>query len=522
MKDTKPKKTKSSKIQGKKIKETKINLKFSKDRFSVDNCGFDIKFTVSKEERKWVTRIFKGEALIDAPIPSFSDPWITNSFRDKKIIKALLTGGFEEDKARELLRTIIIKLDENKEMWLKKSKPKAREEAIKIQKDLEEIKPYRKEALKILKGENPLEYIVTAISKRHKGDSHLLCALGLSLPILLVRGHGNRYITGPSEKGKSDACDEIGKILPKRIYEPLIGSSAKSKIYALLADPDALQNKIFYYDDTRNDDPEFRRLIRIIKDLEPGEVKFYETVLDLQYVRIKITGNCCVWESAVELPSDKQDYSRALICKVEESEEHIKEIDSKCRELEGEDTHNSLPEEYHVCKAIYFIVMERDVPGVVVPYWKKISGVTGGRANKLFMGLIKGHAILSCYQRGRTKANKVIANEEDFEVAKQIFLHFTPVKNLTEKEKQVLELLPSSDDPLMSDIDIQYISMVLDLSYSRASGILKGLEKKNFASFKQDSEKYRHKLWFKFKVEDRQIWLHEESKKESPGEKSGD
>jgi len=509
MKDTESKTTEPSEDHSE-ITGTKLNLTLVKDGFSVEIYGSDIKVTISNEGKKWVTRIYKGENILDVPIPSDSNPWISNDHRDKKIVAALIASGFSKGEAEQLLKKIIIKVDENKDRWLLKSCSEDLEEGLKIQKELEEIKPYREKALDILKTRNPLEYVISAISMCHIGDDPLIAALELSFPALLARGHGNRYIKGPSEKGKSDACDEVGKILPRRIYEPLIGSSAKSKIYAVRAYPKALQNKIFYYDDTRNDDPEFRRLIRVIKDLDPGEEKNYETVIDGKYLKIKITGNCVVWESSVELPEDKQDYSRALICKIDESEEHIKEIDSKCREREGKDTHDSTPEEYLVCKAIHYILLEQNVPGVIVSYWERISGVTGGRANKNFMGLIEGHALLNGFQREKDKNGKVIATELDFEIAKWIFSSFTPKKNLTQSEEKVLDVLPCVEGISELGFNTSLISGMVHLSYSHVSNILRSLDRKGFASYRKDPEGYRQKLWYRFKVVEDEIKLLEE------------
>ena len=313
-----------------------VKVTLISDGFLIESITPPLKITITQEKSEWITRIFNGKNLIIAPIPSITSPWISNDWRDKKIIGAIKTLGLNEESAQQLLKEITIEVDIYKTVWFsskKSTKEFKNAMAIKKQKELQEIDKYRKRALDILQNSNPLEYLMDAVSKRHKGDASLVASLHLSFSSMLVKGYADRYIIGPSGKGKSNACNEVGKTFPAGTYESLIGSSAKSKIYAILDNSDALKGKIFYYDDTRNDDLEFRRLLRVIKDLRPDEERWYETVIEGKYTQIRLTGSCCVWESSVELPFDSQDSSRAFVCKVEESDAHDREIEMKSKEL---------------------------------------------------------------------------------------------------------------------------------------------------------------------------------------------
>ena len=515
MKKSGSKKAKPARDQPENTLENSISCEFEKNGLTVEMQGNDIKMVILSEKDKWSTTVYKTGKLAGVPTISTASPWFTNNNRDKKIVEVLVSCGLEQDLAKQLLNESIKKIYERKsELLARNSGSQKRREAFK--KEYEELGEYLPEAEKILKEEKPLKYLIKSISQRHKGDHALIAALVISFLAMLVKAAGHRYIIGPSGKGKSNVCDEVGKVIPAGMYESLIGSSAKSKIYAFLEDEVALDKKVIYYDDTKNDDPEFRRLIRVIKDLEPGRTKRYETIIDKKYIIIDIKADCVIWESAVELPSNEQDYSRALICKVEESEEHDREIDRISRKLEGENISYKSPEEYNVCKAIFHILIQQNVPGVVVPYWKRIGGVRGGRANKQFMGLIKGHALLNCFQRKRNKKGKVIATKEDFNVARRIFSKFTSKENLTLSEEKVLDLLPGTNRINESGLTTSIISETLGLSYSYVSNILRILESKGFASYIINPENYRQNFWYKFEVLDDDIRLLDE---ETTGDK---
>jgi hypothetical protein len=131
------------------------------------------------------------------------------------------------------------------------------------------------------------------------------------------------------------------------------------------------------------------------------------------------------------------------------------------------------------------------------------------------MGLIKGHTVLNYFQRERNKDGKIIANAEDFNVARNIYLSFTPKKNLSDKEKTVIENLPEFRFAEESQVDINYVSVILKVSYQRASGILNSLAGKDFVSFTPDPNNYKHKFWHKLDVEDNRVWLLEDGEEES-------
>lgn len=510
--ETKPKKSIRNKDDTK--QKININCKYKQNVLMFEIQGSDIYIALSAEKGNWFTSIFKGEELISDPVLSTISPWLPCKSRDKKIIDKLVACGLDKEWVAQLSKDMIrIASQQKSELLKRNSDSNKRAEAFK--KEYDDISKYLPQAEKILKKDKPLRFLIEAISLRHKGDKELVASLFLSYLGLLVNAVGHRYIIGPSGKGKSNVCDEVGKTLPISMYESLIGSSAKSKIYAFLDDPQVLDHKVIYYDDTKNDDAEFKRLIRVIKDLEPGEIKTYETVIDKKHVIIEIKGNCVVWESAVNLPEDEQDYSRALICKVDESEKHNKEIDQIARKLEGEDITYVIPEKYLICKAIFHTLIQQRIPGVVIQYWNRIDGVKGGRANKLFMGLIKGHALLNCFQRTLNKDGKVIATEEDFKIAKWIFSKFTPRKNLTRLETQILNYLSSKLENNIDDSDISAISNVFDLSYSHTSNILRSLESKSFVSYIINPNNYRQKLWYRFTdIDDDEIKLLDEESTE--------
>lgn len=375
-----------------------------------------------------------------------------------------------------------------------------------------------KKALDVLKNGEPLQYMVNVISKRHYGDDMIKKALLLSYPSILAKSVGHRYLIGPSGGGKTDICDEVGMILPEGVYESFAGSSSKSKIYALMENAEVLKNKVFYYDDTKTTDEEFRRLIRIIKDLKLGKTRYYETVINLKSIKILIEGNCAVWESSVELPKDKQDYSRALTCKVNESKKHRRKVEKKIKELEGTNSYHHTPQEYAVCQAINHMLSEQNIPGVVIPFYARIAGIRSGRSTKIFMSLIKANAVLYCMNvkkpRKRDKNGRIIATVEDFEVAKEIFLAFTRKKIMTEQESMVWEELPDYVHCAASAIDINTIERLLGVSYQRASEVIRKLASNGFASHINDPNNYRRKLWYKLEIKEKGVWLLEEGEEE--------
>jgi len=357
------------------------------------------------------------------------------------------------------------------------------------------------EAINILKEGNPLEYIVKAVGKRHKGDINQIKILALSYPALLAGTVGHRFISGDSESGKSNIAREVGKTLPDEIFVDLAGSSPKSKFYLIRKDPHALEDKVLLYDDTKIDDAEFRRLIRILKDLRPGEEKIYETIIERKPERLPIRGNCVIWETAVSKPSDKQDYSRGICITPDDNPAHRLSVEKEIRRLEGKNHKRLMPEEYPICKEIAQIIREVKREGVIVPYFERIEGVHGYRSNDYFMSLIKGHAMLFYFQREKNEEGKVITIEKDFEFAKNVWIATIGERRLTDQQKSVYNNLPIYADANKTQIDNEKIRLLFGVSESRASQILNKMEEGGLAGFIRDYPNYRRKFWYKKKIE---------------------
>jgi len=339
----------------------------------------------------------------------------------------------------------------------------------------EEKEAARLKAIEILKNGDPIEYIGKTIEEHHVEDEkteECICVSIAGQSCLNTDGI-QTTVNGDSGSGKSHLVKIHMHLVPEK-YKGVTSLSPKAAYYM-----DLKPGTIIFSDDTIPS-VEMEEVIKrattnyqeytkhtIVKDGEkrpftiPPRINWYLTSVDSE-VSIQLLNRQLTFNTSND-PKHKNDIFEMQRDKAEKGEMPV--IDVTERVL--------------VCRRIYDIIKSQ-VFKVKIPFAKRIEieDKSNSRVFPMFLDMIKGYAIFSHMQRETDEDGYLLATEEDFNKAKDLFESQTEgiVSKLNDKERDILRYIKNHPRCIIQDI-----AEKTGDSYAIVRNILKGRPKSKSA-----------------------------------------
>jgi len=287
--------------------------------------------------------------------------------------------------------------------------------------DVNKMVDHAKEAFRVLKEGDPVEYILDSFKTDHEGDETVARCLIMSFASRTVINSNGLHVlvTGESGKGKSHAFDTMLNHIPPEFR---LGGRLSDK--ALFYAEDMRAGSAICLDDVGLSDQMQETLKGVTTSFKKPFV--YRTVnKDRKGQTCIIPERCVWWVAKVEGSGDDQVWNRMLTCWIDDSEEQDELV--LARELEAAESlpadEDDLRFETVVCHHIW---NQLTPVHVVIPFAKRIrfSSSANRRNPGMLLDLIKSVATLHQHQRerSRTKGRDVIyATVDDFRKACRIY-----------------------------------------------------------------------------------------------------
>ena len=343
----------------------------------------------------------------------------------------------------------------------------------------------RDDALAVLRGDDPLAFMLQTFALDHVGDETVATCLVMSLASQSVINTNGLHVsvTGESGKGKSHTFVTMLRQVPERFR--LKGAMSNKALYYL---DDMQPGSVIVLDDTTLSD-EVQEILKSATTSfrEPIE---YRTVTKERRVRVcTIPERCVWWVAKVEGSGDDQVLNRMLTCWIDDSREQDERV---LERILGKDeavpaTVTGERHEVTVCQALWDILRSQRW-FVVIPFARRIrfSHAENRRNPEMLLDLIKAHALLRCMQREQTEADDgspcIIANRHDFQAAVRLYDQLNGTAGgqetkLTKVEAALLDVIARAEWP---EFTVQQLQSVTGRSSSSIRKILHGYMSKEY------------------------------------------
>lgn len=270
---------------------------------------------------------------------------------------------------------------------------------------------------------DPYNFILNIFKELHVGDEgvggFLLAAIGCQL-CSNTKGL-QPGLTGDSGKGKSDACKKMFHLIPAEYKKSGIFSDQ-----ALFRMQEKQPGTTFLFDDAANITDYLQQVFKLASsDFQKGLIKTVTgNTGDKKTVELQIPPRCNFWITSVAAEYDEQILSRQLNLHVDDSVNQDKRVADK--ELEyaryawDDEPEN---EDVWICRQIIRLLRARPLVRVKIPYAKRIKWMDFKNRRNLpfFIDIIRSFAALKQYQRETDEDGVLLANEDDFKRAKDLW-----------------------------------------------------------------------------------------------------
>ena len=304
------------------------------------------------------------------------------------------------------------------------------------------------EAIRIMKEENPFEYLLKTFTLDHEGDGTVAECRIMSLASRSVKNSKGLHVlvTGESGKGKSHAFDTMMQQVPADLR--LDGRlSDKALFYA----DDLRPGSAICLDDISLSD-QMQEILKGVTTSFQRPFKYRTVDKDRKGLTRFIPERCVWWVAKMEGTGDGQVWNRMLTTWIDDSREQ----DYKVLERELESA--MLPPQEEIIRPEISISRQiwQSIPDrwVIIPYANRIrfSSVENRRNPGMLIDIIRAHAILIQYQRVEKEYNGIsciVADEQDFRVASRLYLALNgesggQMSKLTRSEAEIVEIIRNS------------------------------------------------------------------------------
>lgn len=296
-----------------------------------------------------------------------------------------------------------------------------------------------KMADRIMSRGDPIKYILKTVAKKHIGDEKTEEAICVSIAgqSCLNTAGVQISVNGESGSGKSDAFIKHLHLVPN-MWKRKTSLSAKALFYM------KLRAGTMIFSDDVDMDPE---MAEVFKQATTNyqETTYRETVKEQDIKPLSIAPRINWYLTSVESHVSDQVMNRRLTVETITSPEQKKLVFDKQRALEAQGINpNEVTFRVLVCRRIYAMI-KKQLFNVRIPFAERISfnDVSNSRIFPLFCDMIKGYAVFNYKQRKIDEKGNLIAQVEDFECAKVLFMSRAEntVTKLTTPEKQIVNFI---------------------------------------------------------------------------------
>lgn len=307
------------------------------------------------------------------------------------------------------------------------------------------------EALEIMKNGDPINKILTTVEKIHVGDNkfqELFCVAVASQSCLNTAGI-QASLHGSAGSGKSHAVKSHAHTIRAK-YKLESTLSAKAAYYNHLK-----PGCIIISDDTEPNEALEETIKRSITNFQ--EKTIHTTVHDGKGESHMIPERLMWLFTSVSHNGSDQLSDRQVKCNTTETKGHKQTACDKQLEesADGKYGLTEIDDDILICRYIYDIIKSQTFR-VRVPYAKRIKfHITDNLRNtQRFLDMIKGYAVLYHMQRETDENGYLMANEWDFELAKDLFNSQieNAVSKLTEKERRISKYIADNSPCTISEI----------------------------------------------------------------------
>lgn len=339
----------------------------------------------------------------------------------------------------------------------------------------EEREAARLKAIEILEKGDPIEYIRKTIEEHHVGDEkteECICVSIAGQSCLNTDGL-QTAVNGDSGSGKSHLMKIHLHLVPQK-YKKVTSLSPKAAYYMNLQ-PGTI---IFSDDTTPSEDME-----EVIKRATTNYQEYtqHTVVRDGKPQSFMVPPRINWYLTSVDSEVSIQLLNRQLTFNTSNDPEHKKDIFEMQQEkaVKGEMPVIEVNERVLVCRRIYDIIKSQTFK-VKIPFAKRIEieDKSNSRVFPMFLDMIKGYTIFFHRQRKKDKEGYLLATEDDFDKAKELFESQTEgiVSKLNDKEREILRYIKDHPGCIIQDI-----AEKTGNSYATVRNILKGRPKSKSA-----------------------------------------
>jgi hypothetical protein len=339
-------------------------------------------------------------------------------------------------------------------------------------------------AREIAEDGNTFDYIFNVWQKRHYGDPLVGQALLLSVgPQSIIKSKGiHVQLCGSGGIGKSDAAKKMAALIdPEHVLD-----SALTPQVLFYPTVTFIDSTVVFVDDIVWNSELGASIKRITSKFQEGATRTVTTEgIGVKYVSRK---RLTFWVTSVDSNADEQIRDRFLLMDIDETPEHIQRT---IKSMQAQDAgHSSKPIdsgfEDRVCWAL-IRELKSHFLDVVIPFAEQIDFKGDNRAYAMFSDMVKSFAIFAHCKRALDADGSLIATEEDFYRAKNLYeeLGGHDRDKYTTGELKVLEAILQCKGHTATRPDIQKIT---GLSSGRVGDILNGRGK---------DEQQKHGLLYK-------------------------
>jgi len=276
------------------------------------------------------------------------------------------------------------------------------------------------EADRILREGDPVGYFKDQFSKIHIGDDLIFYGLLASIGSQLCRLSDGIQpgLTGESGKGKTDACRALFHLLPND-YK-MRGSFSNKSLFYHLKNP----GTILFFDDAARLSEEIQDMIK--QSTSAFQEPFIHRTIDTNRkpVELSLPSRLVYWITSVGGHYEMQFLNRQMNLSVDDStnqDERVMSVILKqalqgdCRFIESE--------EVHICREMLKILKDREPVAVKIPFAEKIrwNQPKNRRNLPMFLDTVRAFTALRQLQRDRDSTGAILANEQDFILAKNLW-----------------------------------------------------------------------------------------------------
>ena len=298
-------------------------------------------------------------------------------------------------------------------------------------------------AKRILMMEDPIKYVLEVANTLHIGDRNaLLQTYCCVLSTKIANSEGlHPKLTGDSGKGKSDLADTVEHTVH-------VG-----KIWHGTASPKALHyheippGTVIYFDDYKQNDD----MDSVIKQSTSNfhAPLTHRTVQNGKPFTVEMPSEIVYFITSVNSDQDIQVLNRALMLEVDDStDQDVKVAERYLQKAATGEVKRPETEDVLICREIFSILDDTDLLAVKIPFAERIEwkDPSNRRNLPMFIDVVRSIAFWRRFQREIDVDGSIIATEEDFELARDVFVPDGDnggfnVNRLTDKGRELARLI---------------------------------------------------------------------------------